>query len=86
MAAAIAAGAVKRAGVLAQFDGGLKHCADPVGLFGSGGAAEVEPLEVGGPGPVEGLAGPPGIQPEQVDCCLLASRRITFSPRASITR
>src|ERR1019366_6584489 len=36
-------------------------------ISGSGGGAEVEPLEVGGPGPVEGPAGPPGIEPEQVD-------------------
>src|ERR1039457_1653333 len=33
-----------------------------------GGAAEVEPLEVGSAGPVERLARPPGIEPEQVDC------------------
>src|ERR1700756_4672779 len=28
---------------------------------------EVEPLKVGGPGPVEGLAGPPGVEPDEVD-------------------
>ena len=28
---------------------------------------EVQPLQVGGPGPVEGSAGPPGVQPDQVD-------------------
>src|SRR6266571_5494509 len=34
---------------------------------GSGGDGQVEPLQVGGPGPVEGPAGPPGVQPDQVD-------------------
>jgi hypothetical protein len=33
---------------------------------GSRGDSEIEPLEVAGPGPVEGSAGPPGIQPDQV--------------------
>src|ERR1700733_14424547 len=40
---------------------------DPVGLLGSGGVAEVESLEVGGPGPVEWFAGPPGVEPDEVD-------------------
>jgi len=35
---------------------------------GSCGGGEVEALEVGGAGPVEGRAGPPGVQPDQVDC------------------
>src|SRR5262249_25124888 len=34
---------------------------DPVGLLGSGGVGQVESLEVGGPGAVEGVAGPPGV-------------------------
>ncbi len=34
---------------------------------GSGGGGEIEPLEVAGPGPVEGPAVPPGVQPDQVD-------------------
>src|SRR6266568_2406289 len=34
---------------------------------GSGGGGEVESLEVGGPGPVERPAGPPGVEPDQVD-------------------
>src|SRR6476661_10295539 len=28
---------------------------------------EVQPLQVGGPGPVQRLAGPPGVEPDQVD-------------------
>src|SRR6266513_1703043 len=28
---------------------------------------EVQPLQVGRPGPVQGLAGPPGVEPDQVD-------------------
>jgi hypothetical protein len=48
---------------------GFHQRADPVGLFGSGGDSEIEPLEVGGPGSVEGSAGPPGIQPGEVDRC-----------------
>src|SRR5437764_15174772 len=28
---------------------------------------EVQPLQVGCPGPVQGLAGPPGVEPDQVD-------------------
>src|SRR5436853_7864974 len=28
---------------------------------------EVQPLQVGGPGPVQRLAGPPGLEPDQVD-------------------
>jgi hypothetical protein len=34
---------------------------------GSGSKAQFEPLQVGGPGAVEGPAGPPGVQPDQVD-------------------
>jgi len=39
---------------------------DSVGLLVLGGG-EFEPLEVGGAGPVGGCAGPPGIEPDQVD-------------------
>lgn len=34
---------------------------------GSGCDGEVEPLQVGGPGPVEGFSGPPGVEADQVD-------------------
>src|SRR5947208_176781 len=40
---------------------------DSVGLLGSGGGGEVEPLEVGGPGPVKWAACPPGIEADQVE-------------------
>ena len=43
---------------------------DPVGLFVvmfSVSCCEVQPLQVGGPGPVQRLAGPPGVEPDQVD-------------------
>lgn len=40
---------------------------DPVGLLGSGGWVEFEALEVGGAGPVEGRAGPPDFEADQVD-------------------
>src|SRR6185437_10121955 len=40
---------------------------DPVGLLGLGGGAEFEALDVGGAGPVEGLAGPPGVEADDVD-------------------
>src|SRR5580700_11499713 len=37
--------------------------------FGQSCCGEVEALKVGGAGPVEGPAGPPGVQPYQVDRC-----------------
>ena len=40
----------------------------PLAYSGSGCGGEFESLEVAGPGPVEGPAGPPGVQPDQVDC------------------
>src|SRR5262252_2993108 len=40
---------------------------DPVGLFGSGGWGQVESLQAGGAGAVEGPAGPPGAEPDEVD-------------------
>jgi hypothetical protein len=36
---------------------------------GSGGGGEVESLEVGCAGAVDGFAGPPGVEPDEVDRC-----------------
>ena len=37
-------------------------------IRGSGGGVQGEALQVGGPGPVEWFAGPPGVEPDQVHC------------------
>src|SRR6185437_10175627 len=51
----------------ARFDAMDPGFHDHVGLLGLGGGAEFEALDVGGAGPVEGLAGPPGVEADDVD-------------------